>query len=254
MSDKTQANVGSWDSDFPPEDEKKSGGGEGGGDAKRLPFMKFEKPGNYTIRLVGNHVKFRRHWAPFTDRVITHDDYKDQDPAWQAGFYPRETFAIHVIDRADGKLKILEKGRSLLKQFASYKIVNEINPAGKEGPDWVITLEWPAGNKRQAKYSATAKAKAAPFTAEEVEMIKASKAPLIEIYASTPLAKIQELWDALPDEAKIPPKKDENGNEHEDKPKAKPAASKPAKVEETMPDSPAESDDLFGDTEDDTSF
>jgi len=253
MSDaERQADVGDWVNDF-QDDEKSKGGGSTN---KRTPFMQL-KQGDNTVRLVGNHVKFRRHWAPFSARVITHDDYKNQDPAWQAGFYPRETFAIHVIDRADGKLKILEKGKSLFKQFARYNKVNDVNPAGKDGTDWVISVE---GSGLQTSYSATAKSKPTPFTEAEIEMIKANKAPLKEIYKTTPIEKIKELWDALPDEAKVAPKreeakdKDSDSDSHSEKPKGK-AASKVEEVDmtETMPDSPAESDDLFGD-DDETAF
>lgn len=252
MSEERQADVGDWANDFQEDEKAKKGGG---GSNTRTPFMQL-KHGDNTVRLVGNHVKFRRHWAPFSARVITHDDYKSQDPAWQAGFYPRETFAIHVIDRADGKLKILEKGKSLFKQFARYNQVNDVNPAGKDGTDWVITVE---GSGLQTSYSATAKSKPTPFTEEEIAMIKANKAPLKEIYKTTPLEKIQELWDALPDEAKVAPKREENKpSETEKKSDKSEKSSKVEKDEEvemtdSMPDSPAETDDLFGD-DDDTSF
>lgn len=238
MSENIKANVGSWDEDFPADSEEKQD------DTKRLPFMKFDKPRDYMIRLVGNHVKFYRHWQPFTERVITHPEYKNEDPAWQNGFIPRETFAIHIIDREDGKLKIMEKGRSLFKQFARYKIVNEINPAGQEGPDWVITVEWPNGNKRQAKYTATAKQKAAPWTKEEVDMIKANKAPLKEIYATTPLDKIKELWENVPEESKVPSKE---SNEQKAPKKEKQAT--PPVIDDDLPDAPSsdDTDDLFDD-------
>lgn len=251
MSEKKEADVGNWDEDF-PKDKKENGTGI------RIPFMKFDKPGDYTVRLVGNHVKFHRHWQPFTERVISHIDYKQDDPAWQKGFYPRETYAIHIIDRADGQLKILEKGRSLFKQFARYKEVNGVNPAGKDGTDWVITLEWPGGKKRQAKYQADYKNVPAPFTEEEIALIKENKAPLKDIYATTPLEKIKELWAALPDEAKIPPKRDENGRVVESSKEETNRSTTPP-IEEKMPDSPAESggdgddDDLFGE-ESETSF
>jgi hypothetical protein len=243
MSEERQADVGSWDTDFPTDG---SGGDGGNKEFKRASYMKL-KPGDNTVRLVGNHVKFRRHWQPFTERVISHDSYRDEDPAWQAGFYPRETFAIHIIDRADGELKILEKGRSLFKQFAQYKNVNDINPAGKDGTDWVIKVE---GSGLQTKYSATAKAKAAPFTEEEIAMIKENKAPLKVMYKRTELDKIKELWEALPDEAKIAPKKDD------DKFNSKSETPKPEAIKEDMPESPADTgdDDLFGDEDGDTSF
>jgi hypothetical protein len=253
MSDDRQADVGSWDTDFPTDGDREGNSGDGDGSRKRIPFMKL-KAGEFTVRLVGNHVKFHRHWQPFTERVISHIGYKSDDPAWQAGFYPRETFAIHVIDRSDGQLKILEKGRSLFKQFARYKIVNDTNPAGKDGPDWVIEV---TGSGLQTKYSATAKAKPSTFTEEEIEMIKENKAPLKTIYATTPLEKIQELWNALPDEAKIPPKREENDSKEGS---SSEAPRQTGGIKESMPDSPAESsaggdDDLFGDDGDgDSSF
>jgi len=116
----------------------------------------------------------------------------------------------------------------------------------------VITVEWPGNNKRQAKYSATAKAKPAPFTEEEIAMIKAGKAPLKDIYSTTPLDKIKELWEAIPDEAKIPEKREYDSDASKSE-----APKQTEKIVESMPDSPAESsdDDLFGDgKEDDSSF
>ena len=250
MSDK-QANEGNWGTDFPPESENKGEKAKGGGSGKgRLPYMKFDKPGEYTVRLIGKHIKFLRHWKPFAERVITDEAYKGQDPAWQAGFYPRETFAIHIIDRADGQLKVLEKGRSLFKCFAREKAVNEIDPAGRDGSDFVITVAWPGGNKMQATYAANAKKKAAPFTDEEIATFKEKKAPLKDMYASTPLEKIKQLWDALPDSEKIAPKKDAKPGAKDSKPVEDESPS--PKIEESMPEAPAEKakdEDLFGDDE-----
>jgi hypothetical protein len=230
------AKQGEWDLDFSNENK-------GGEERKKTEWMKFPKPGTYKVRLVGPYVWFYRHQKPFEgERVITDLTQKADDPAWQAGFYPRKTYAIHIIDRADGKLKILEKGTSVFNAFATYKKVNDINPAGKEAPDFSIEVKWPDGNKFQAKYTVTALAKLQTLTDEEIEMFKSGKAPLPEIYKSTPIEKIQELWEALPEEKRVPPKKDEAA------PAAKPApAKKPAApIEEDMPEAPAEKDDLFG--------
>lgn len=234
---------GDWDSSFPTNEERAAQRNE-----KRTEWMKFPKPGTYQVRLVGPFVEFHRHNKPFDgERVITNIKYKEQDPAWQAGFYPRQTFAIHIIDRADGKLKILEKGNSVFRAFSTYKKVNDINPAGKEAPDFSINVEWPDGNKFQAKYTVTALAKIKGLSDEEVALWQSGKAPLNEIYKSTPLAKIQELWDALPEEKKTPPKKEDPKAPAAAAPKAK--AKVEAKLEESMPSAPAENDDLFGASE-----
>jgi hypothetical protein len=252
-----KADESDWISDFA---EKKEN--EKGGDKKKNVWMKFDHPGEYQIRLVGKAVKFNKYFKPFGKgtRVISHKNYKDEDPAWQAGFYPNETFAIHVIDRADGVLKIMEKGKGLFKHFADYQRVNEINPAGKGGPDWVIKVEWPNGDKQLAKYTATAKAKPSPFTEAEIEMIKEGMAPLKTIYQTTSLEKIKELWNALPDAAKIPPPKKEykdyNKTASSDTTVAAPTVAKaqPKIVEPTSEPVEADGDDLFGDEKTDSPF
>lgn len=244
MSESTvkEAEVGSWDTDFPADDNSQNN------DRKKIEWMGFPKPGSYTVRLVGKYVKFLRHWKPFTDRVITHPDYKDEDPAWQAGFYPRRTFAVHVIDRTDGKLKILEKGSSIFKYFSRFKTINDIDPGGKEAPNFTITVEWPGGNKSAAKYTVMASQKAAPLTEEEREMVKENKAALTKIYATTPLQKIKDLWEAIPDKNKVAPKKTNEGNEGNTE-KESDAHSKP--LEETLPPATGDDDDLFGDNDKD---
>lgn len=210
----TNVEYGNWDDDFRgQEDQQASSGGEG--DSKKISWMKFEKPGKYRIRLVGNYVKFYRWWSPFTKRLITHISYKDKDKAWLAGHWPRKTFAIHVIDRSDtdeqhptGKLKIFEKSSAIFQVFADYKIANDINPVGKEAPDFEIKVEWPNGNKRQAKYTVTPLAKITKWTEQEEAMIRDEHVDLKKMYAPSPLEKINEEWDNLPEEAKVPPKKE----------------------------------------------
>jgi hypothetical protein len=252
MSEQLKAEIGEWDKDF----VKDENGKEERSNDQRLPFMKFEGPGTYTLRLVGSYVKFLRHWQPFTGRVITHPSYKGSDPAWNAKFYPRLTYAMHVIDRADGQLKLLEKGSSLFEQFSAYKTVNDINPGSKDdGPDWVITVEWPKtkihpkGNKMQAKYKATAKVKPSPITEEEMEMINKSKISLKDFYQSTPLEKIVEMWEALPDEAKIKKERDLDAADDKGSKEETKSPTKPVDEEVTTGD---DDDGLFDDGDDDS--
>ena len=248
MSDALLAEKGDWDSLI--ESEKKQQAKSENNDGKRkLEFMSFPNPGQYTVRLVGDHVSFLKHFSPIN--ATTHEDWKGEDPAWKAGFYPRRRYAIHIIDRADGKLKILEKGPGIFKKFSNYKAVKGINPAGKDGPNFIISVKIPKDSngqfvKRQTEYEVMPDEKA-PLTEEEVAMIKEQGFyDLSKIYSTTPLDKIQEMWDAVPDNQKIPPKKeDENSSDSNEKP-SKPV-SKPA-PKEKMPDAPADSgQDIFED-------
>jgi hypothetical protein len=239
MTEETKnAESGSWD------DVAKTSGDNNNNNDKKTEWMTFPNEGKYQIRLVGKFVEFYRHWEPFGrgTRLITHPDYKTQDPAWKAGFYPRKTYAIHVIDRADGKLKVLEKGKGIFEHFATWKADNDINPAGKEGHDFIITVEWPNGNKRQARYSVNAKAKPSPLTPEELKMANDNKSPLAEIYKTTPLEKIIEEWEKLPDDVKVKEKKTE------DKPKEEVKAEEPEETPDTSDAS--EEEDVFGDDSD----
>jgi hypothetical protein len=257
MSDVIAEN-GSWEEDFKKQET------ESAVQDKRAEWIKFDKPGQYRVRLCGNFVRFYRWWAPFSSRIITHLSYKDKDPAWNAGFWPRKTFAIHIIDRSDvdkeyptGKLKILEKGSSIFDAFANYFKINNSNPAGETGPDFVIEVEWPNGNKRQANYKVTPVMKLNKWTDQEIQMIKSDHVDLKKMYAPTPLEDIISAWEGLPEESKIPPKRedDSKGSGNTQQQAQEVAVNAPEqKIEEPeVAVSSTEDDDLFGD-DDSTSF
>jgi hypothetical protein len=215
MSDETDAlnapNAGNWDEDFveKPKSDAPS-------DRRKAEYMDTSEPGSYRVRLAGPHVKFRKHWKPF--RATVKDDGKAVDPAWQAGFVPGKRFAINVIDKTGlaegevGKLKILEKGAQVFKNFSNYKVATGTNPAEKDGPDFIITVTVPMGddgkpNKMKTEYSVIPVDKA-PFTEAEKALIKAEGLfPLKEIYKPVSPEKLQELWDELPEDKKIAPPK-----------------------------------------------
>ena len=282
MTNSINADKGDWVDDFAP---RKDGGGKGNDDRPKLEWMKFPEPGDYSVRFVGNPVKYLKHNDPpfpFKNRVITHGSYKENDPAWQAGFYPSPFLAIFVIDRKDGGIKILDKSKKFFKSVSDFKKNEDIDPGGREAPDFVITVEWPEGNKRRAKYSINNRMKPAPFSNEEIEKIRSICVPvemkdedtgetvkvsrLQLVYRSTPLEKIIEAWEALPEESKI--KKEWEGNDAKSDAKAESKAdskvvSKPAKaavaekpstksMEEEVTAASTEDDDsdLFGDDED----
>ncbi len=216
---------GNWDEDFNSESNSKP---EGEGDFRKVEYMDMSKPGSYKIRLVGSHVKIRKHWSPI--RATVRDDGKAIDPAWKAGFVPGRRFAINVIDKTNldkgetGSLKVLEKGATVFKAFAAYKAATGIDPAGKEGPDFVVTVTVPMKdgkpNKMKTEYSVIPVAPA-PFTEDEVKMLSKKQGgiglwPLKEIYKPATAEKLQELWDAVPDDKKIAPKKPWENDEGED--------------------------------------
>lgn len=241
------AEKGNWDEDF--KQDENSGQNQGKqSDRPKTLYMDMTKPGKYMIRPVGPHIKCRKLFKPY--RATLQDSDRDSDPAWGAGFFPSRRYAINVIDRADGKLKVLEKGASVFKHFANYKATVGKNPSdAKEGSDFVVTVTIPKGpngepNKLKTEYLVMP-IRETPLSKEEADMIRSQKLwPLTEIYKSTPLEKRQEMWNALSEEAKIAPKKTESDNEDSGS-NSRPAPKVSQPVEETMDNAPADSDDLF---------
>ena len=286
MNEQIRAEEGDWVNDFANNDGDKK---PKYNNENKIGWMTFDKPGTYTVRLIGGKdipdekepkkihhkmgaVSFLKYYKPFNviakqekvRAVITHKLYKDEDPAWIAGWWPNKTFSIHVIDRADGKLKILEKGKTLFSKFADFQTVNDKNPAGKDAPDFVITVKWTDGTKNSAEYNATAKQSSSPLTEDETKMIKASfnekelelakaagENPLTwrlkNIYKPISLDKIKELWSKLTKEQKTPPTKEKN--------EGKKQASQPKIEEPKVPDTEEAGDELFdGDGKTDSPF
>ena len=243
------AEKGSWD-DFSEEEKAKEAASTKQSDRPKTLYMDTSKPGKYQVRPVGPHIKCRKSFKPYRATLAETD--KDNDPAWKAGFWPQKRFAINVIDRADGLLKVLEKGASVFSQFANYKAVFGKNPSdAKDGVDFLITVTVPKlpngqPNKLKTDYKVM-HLKETPLTKEEIDMIKAKKLwPLTEIYKPTSLEKRQELWDALPEASKIAPKKDFKDTEGAASEEKTVTAAKPsAIVEEVMTNAPADTEDLF---------
>ena len=96
-------------------------------------------------------------------------------------------------------------------------------------------------------------AKPSPFTEGEINYFKANHADLTKVYGPTPLEEINAAWDALPDDAKVPPVRE--GDKKRTVASATvtvaPVATTPI-PEETV--NVSDDQDLFGDSNDSTGF
>ena len=173
----------------------------GGGKARGSKYLKFEKDHVYTIRLVGQAVEFCKFYLP-KYRKSVYVEPEDKDAAAKVlervtgtAIAPTQRFAVNVIDRADGNVKILEGGWSIFKFFANWAKVHSSHPGGKGGFNWTISAE---GDGMQRRYT-TMPSDAAPFSEDEVAMIKkkGSLFPLKEEFASTPLADLEAKISSL---------------------------------------------------------
>ena len=117
MTNVPETQKGNWDDDFASTKDDRS-------NDRKLRYIAFDAEGDVDIRLVGSYVTFLQHWSPPFDKPMrTHKEYEAEDPAWQAGFKPRMQCAIHVIDRRDGQLKILQKSWTFFKAFKACSAV-----------------------------------------------------------------------------------------------------------------------------------
>jgi len=239
---KVQAEKGTWD-DFAEEKQNT----QSQSDKPKTNYLDTSKGGKFVVRPVGPHIKCRKLFKPYM--ATLRDEDKANDPAWKAGFFPSKRYAINVIDRADGQLKVLEKGATVFKAFANYKSIFDKNPSDvKEGVDFMITVTIPMKNgkpnKMKTEYVVT-HLKETPLNEKEIAMIKEKKLwPLTDIFRPTPLEKRLEMWNALSDSEKIAPKREDKDED------SKPETTE-AKVKSTVPvetkseDSPSDSNDLF---------
>ena len=246
----TSVKNGSWDEDFPKQTENKKD--SSGGDRKKAKYMDLSKPGRYLVRIVGNYVSYFRRWTPeVIENHTTHLEYKDKDPFWKAGFRTPKRFAIHVIDRADGEIKILDKGPGIFEEFAKYKRLKGINPAGKDGPNFFIEVKIPMKNgkpdKKNTEYSVMPDEKT-PLTEAELEKLKAEKYPLQDIYKPDPIEKILDIWERTPEDKKIAPSreskfKSDKTEDKQTKTEAKTETKVETKKEEKKVEDKTENDD-----------
>ena len=135
-----------------------------GGNSK---FLKMPE-GQHQVRLVGKAFMYYKHWDP----ILAVCPGKDGGcPMCNSGTLARMRYAVNAIDRRDGQLKILDAGTQLFEDFRVYFDTTKIDPGSKEGPDFIVKVEVPGGDKRRTKYKAIA-LQPTPFTEQEAAQIR----------------------------------------------------------------------------------
>ncbi len=173
------------------------------GGKKGSKYLSFQPDQVYTVRLVGQAVEFYKYYLK-EFRKSLYFDAEDRDNAAKtiAAVLGLEAelphrWAVNVIDRSDGKIKILEGGWSIFKFFANWARVHDnAHPGGKAGVDWTISVE---GNDFQSRRYTTMPDKSSPFTSDEIKMIKekGNLFPLKQEFKSTPVDQISQVVEEL---------------------------------------------------------
>lgn len=147
----------------------------------------------YNFRVLGNYVQYYKYVVQGQDgkwrSAITEDP--DNCPiVAKHGIRPKETYAVNVLDRADGQIKILEGPRSIFEVFANYHKMTEKNPGGPNGADFSVQVTGQKGKD----YYRTDMVKRTPFAAKEAELLKNEGLYKLErIFKATPPDKIESV-------------------------------------------------------------
>ncbi len=170
--------------------DPKDGGGRRGD-----IFIKFEAGKGKTLRPIGSAVQFVKIFI--SGRSINVDPgQKEQAEAAlsaQSGnnVQGKKRYAVNVIDREDGKIRILEGGPQIFKHFGNWsRANNNAAPGGHEGMDWTIVA---TGEGLNREYTTTA-IRPAPFTTDEIKRARESKElySLLEYFKSCPMEELIE--------------------------------------------------------------
>ena len=169
------------------------GGGAGGNDK----YLKLSPGTDYKIRPVGNPCTFHAYYVSSPTDPKRFNRAITEDPAncvirQKYNVEPKTRYAVNVIDRADGKLKIMEAPPSVFDAIKSWAKAANQDPGSKSGADFEIRLVVPAsGDRKRTEYKTTPIVQT-PFTEDEKEMLKAKGLwDLEKEYAPTPQSEIE---------------------------------------------------------------
>jgi hypothetical protein len=181
------ATVVDWNS-LGGEEEKGSGNGRG------KKYLLFEPGKIYTVRPVGRAFEFFKFFVkPVSKSVVVDTESVDAAAAMISQEFgidakAKHSYAINVIDREDNKIKVMEGGKMIFKQFALWAKGNNTHPGGMSGGDWLIQV---VGDGMSRKYNAQC-IRPAPLSADEMKRVKDKNEmhDLEAMYVSVPLNKL----------------------------------------------------------------
>ena len=143
-------------------------------------FLKIETGNEYTIRPFGKACQFYKFFVNSIKRSVV----VDVDPPnlvndvaalltshFGQEIKPSHRFAMRVIDRADGKVKILESSSAIFKSMSTWSKATGEAPGSSKAGDWIVGC---TGVVPQVKYTASF-IKSAPITEAEMKLISEIK-------------------------------------------------------------------------------
>jgi len=233
--------------------EEKEASANGGG-FSRVENLKMQQ-GENVLRIVGTYKMFEQYWLPNVKRTVVagprkncpifnnpdrlkfmeegrklKDEGKDEAAraAFRKGysFEPKVVYAVNVVDKADGTMKVWKFSRNMKEEIMS--IVSQFGDPTEY--DLVVTR---TGTKLKTKYKVTPVRERSPLTEEEKKLRVHN---LNKLFQPTAIEKVQSYLRGV-----IPEKKSGKAvatNQEEA------VSSSGGAVEDIEPPSPEELDDL----------
>jgi len=182
------------DSKLPPMPRKDGEPGQ-----KKLPPLKFMKvkagsngeEKTFRIRPLLGAVMFYKYVVPHNGkwRSAICEDPRVCPIFTKHDIRPQEKYAINVIDREDGEIKILEGPFSIFKEFKTYYEHTGTNPGKAKGADFVVKV---TGTGKKTRYEGSFAGKT-DLTEEERKTINTHGLFQLEkIFKVTPADQIEE--------------------------------------------------------------
>ena len=144
---------------------------QGGGKQGDIQFLRLQSGNTYVVRPLGSPVIFHKYLVQHDGewRSAICEDPENCPVRQKHNTEPRERYAVNVIDRADGEIKVMEGPVTVFKVFRTYFEGTANRPGGAQGADFKIVI---TGSGLKTRYD-TQCVKRTPFTDEEKKKLQA---------------------------------------------------------------------------------
>lgn len=146
---------------------------EGSSNSDKIEYLRLESGKTYRVRPIFRPIRFYKYFHKHNNKLRT-AICEDPDTCPVKDKYPdlkraAQRYACFVLDRADGKLKIIEAPASVFRPIGNRAEITGKNPgSGKDGSDWVIKV---SGSGLKTKYDVSF-FDVTPLTQEEREYVQ----------------------------------------------------------------------------------
>lgn len=210
------------------------------------------------IRLASMPIHYGMHWQTFKPLL---DEAKKKDPsnailarkqnnpvktpyyswneqefdaAWkEGGWKPMARHASFAFDREDPHhLKILDGSGDIFNPIGEWARENNVDPAGPDGTDWVITVDVNMAGKMEI--ISVLPGVSTPYTEEEKKLMENNKLNINKILKISDWKTIRKMWLDLPDDKKMNPKNPSYANKKLDDDERKAMEERFAEVDRNM--------------------